>query len=126
MSAELSYVRLYADARGESHFEDVVLETDAQTHSSGALTQVSAPLPVDGLIFRRVVDETHSDLPHTAPRRLLIITLEGTAEVTASDGETRSFGPGSVVLVEDTTGAGHVTRPVGSAPRVTLFATLPS
>ena len=120
-----AYVRLYADAAGATHFEDVALGTSTERHSSGALTEVSALVPVDGLIFRRVVDEIESDRPHHAPRRMLIITLEGAAAVTVSDGECRVFGPGSVVLVEDTTGSGHVTRPVGSTPRVTLFAPLP-
>ena len=124
MSGQPDYVRLYTGDDGETHFEDVFLATEPQTHTSGALTHVSAPFPVDGLIFRRVIDERESDRPHTAPRRLLIITLEGEAEVTVSDGESRSFGPGSVVLVEDTTGKGHVTQPVGPGPRVTLFAPL--
>ena len=31
-----------------------------------------------------------------------------------SDGEVRRFGPGSVTLVEDTTGKGHTSRVVGS------------
>ncbi len=32
--------------------------------------------------------------------------LSGTCTITAT-GETRSFGPGDVLLVEDTTGSGH-------------------
>jgi uncharacterized cupin superfamily protein len=41
--------------------------------------------------------------------------LEGEFEVSASDGETRRFGAGSVLLVEDTTGKGHMTRALGEA-----------
>src|SRR5215468_8213673 len=36
--------------------------------------------------------------------------LSGTVEVTASDGEFRRFGPGSLLLLEDTHGKGHSTR----------------
>jgi hypothetical protein len=36
--------------------------------------------------------------------------LSGTVEVTASDGQSRRFGPGSLVLLEDTRGQGHSTR----------------
>jgi len=36
--------------------------------------------------------------------------LSGTVEVTASDGESRRFGPGSLALLEDTRGKGHSTR----------------
>jgi quercetin dioxygenase-like cupin family protein len=120
-----AYVRLYASTDGESHFEDVALASTMVTHTSGAVTAVSDLVPADGLIFRRVVEDVGGDIPadfHVAPYPVFIITLSGTAEVTASDGETRIFGPGSVVLVEDTTGRGHITVPVGDGPRVTLFA----
>jgi hypothetical protein len=120
-----SYVRLYVDTAGETHFEDVRLATAMQTHTSGALTAVSQLLAVEGLIFRRVVEDVETELAHNAPYPVFIITLEGAAEVTVSDGERRVFGPGSVVLVEDTTGKGHQTRPVGTTPRVTLFAPVP-
>ena len=42
-----------------------------------------------------------------------------------SDGEERRFGAGSVVLVEDTTGKGHVSRVVGSTDVVTAVIQLP-
>ena len=121
-----SYTRLYADADGETHFEDVHLPTRAETHTSGALTAVSDLVRVEGLIFRRVIEDVETGVPHNAPYRLLIIMLEGAAEVTVSDGERRVFGPGSVMLVEDTVGRGHLTRPVGDTPRLTLFAPLPA
>jgi hypothetical protein len=35
-----------------------------------------------------------------------------------------TFPPGSVVLVEDTSGKGHTTRRVGDEPRTTLMAPL--
>jgi hypothetical protein len=35
----------------------------------------------------------------------------------------RRFGPGDVLLAEDTTGRGHITRVVGTQPR--LYATVP-
>jgi hypothetical protein len=34
-------------------------------------------------------------------------------ELTVGDGETRRFGPGSVVFVEDTDGQGHQSRALG-------------
>jgi quercetin dioxygenase-like cupin family protein len=36
--------------------------------------------------------------------------LKGTMEITVSDGETRRFEPGSIVLAEDTHGKGHSAR----------------
>jgi len=120
------YVRLYADADGETHFEDVELAVEERSTATGARTAVSAAIPVEGLIFRRVLDDGDADSPHNAPYPVFIITLAGEAEVTTSDGERRVFGPGSVVLVEDTAGRGHVTRPRGGPARVTLFAPVPT
>src|SRR5437763_10711912 len=47
---------------------------------------------------------------HNAPRRQLLLTLSGETEYQTSDGARRTLGPGSVLLVEDTTGRGHQTR----------------
>jgi hypothetical protein len=41
--------------------------------------------------------------------------------ITASDGETRHIGAGEIVLVEDTTGKGHITKSSGDKPRQTIF-----
>ena len=47
---------------------------------------------------------------HPSSARNLFFVLSGEWEVTASDGESRRFGVGSVLLVEDTTGKGHSSR----------------
>jgi hypothetical protein len=39
--------------------------------------------------------------------------MQGAVEAEASDGEVRLFRPGSITLVEDTTGKGHRSRVVG-------------
>lgn len=39
----------------------------------------------------------------------------------ASNGETRRIGAGEIVLVEDTTGKGHITKSSGDKPRHTIF-----
>ena len=58
---------------------------------------------------------------HRAPRRQYVISLAGGISITASDGETRHIGAGEIVLVEDTTGKGHITRSSGGNPRHTIF-----
>ena len=40
------------------------------------------------------------------------------------DGSRRVFGPGDLLLAEDTTGRGHVSRALDPEPRVSLFITL--
>lgn len=123
LTGAVKYVRIYADAEGETHFEDLSPEMGAERYA-GAEWLISRPLEVGELWFRRVTTE-FPDEPHLAPRRQLIVTLAGETEVEVSDGETRRFGPGSVLLVEDTSGKGHRTRRIGDAIRETLFISLP-
>lgn len=95
---------LYTGDDGQSHFED--LDVPLEETSIGSLSEL---VPAPGVIFR----ETRpgwSDEFHCAPRRQFIITLAGLAEIACGDGTTRRFGPGDVLLAEDTTGQGHLTR----------------
>ena len=112
--------RIYAGADGESHFEDVEIPLHGAANSSS----YSALVPATGVIFRRSPADQYLDW-HPAPRRQYVITLSGRAEVEASDGEVRRIGPGTIMLAEDTTGKGHITRGVGTEERVSLFIPLP-
>lgn len=114
----MKYVRIYADERGESHFEDV----DVAAPPSGS-ADLSDMLPATGAFFRRGAPDAVRDW-HNAPRRQLVIALSGQFEVEASDGEVRRFGPGEILLADDTTGKGHITRTVGGQERHMLFVPL--
>lgn len=101
----MDIVRIYADADGESRFEDLTLDLGDLT--VGTLSTGSTELwPAASLQFRSVEQDFESDL-HTAGRRQLVINLVGSNVLEVSGGEVRTLGPGSVVLVEDTTGRGH-------------------
>lgn len=50
-----------------------------------------------------------------------MVAAQGEYEVTASDGTTRAFPTGSVLLLEDRSGKGHANRMVGDVP-VLVFA----
>ena len=122
----MRYTRVFSDPDGETHFED--LETAGETTraaESDLVGTVSETFPVTGVYFREVVEES-SRVPHNAPYPLFIVGLRGTFSIEVSDGEVRTFPPGSVVLVEDTAGEGHTTRRVGGEPRTTLMAPLAS
>ena len=116
----VQYFRIYTDASGESHFEDIDVTFTGQSYSS----DVSEMIAATGVIFRRSPADQYLDW-HPAPRRQFVITLSGEAEVEASDGEIRHIGPGTVMLAEDTTGKGHITRGIGHAERLSVFVTLP-
>ena len=116
----MRYFRIYAGPDGESHFEDVDVEFGQRRNGS----DLSALHPATGVIFRRSPADQFVDW-HPAPRRQFVVTLSGMAEVEASDGEIRQIGPGTVMLAEDTTGKGHITRGRGTEERLSLFIPLP-
>lgn len=108
---ELSYVRIYADADGESHFEDVVMPlATADLAPPMKPVSVSDPLPAARLLHLRAPQELDGSAWHTAPKRQFFYLLKGWVEITVSDGETRKFEPGDILLVEDTHGKGHSAR----------------
>ena len=62
---------------------------------------------------------------HPAPSRVLAIYLSGQGEIEASDGEIRAIGPGTILLAEDTSGKGHITRATGTEDVLVLILLLP-
>jgi hypothetical protein len=116
-----NYVRLYTGPDGLSHFEDV----EVPLTDNGAASMLSETLTVNGLNFRRNTLDYNRDY-HPAPRRQFIVNLSGAVEITASDGEVRVFGPGSIMLAEDTTGKGHISKSLGSEERLSLFVHFPA
>ena len=102
---------LYTDAGGQSHFRDIEVEWVEERRGS----KLSKRLPATGIIFRETQAEHDIDW-HPAPRRQYIINLDA-----ASDGESRVIGIGEVILVEDTTGKGHVSQHVEGKIRHSIF-----
>ena len=82
--------------------------------------RLSARLPATGIIFREVQPDYDLDW-HPAPRRQYIINLDAGVQITASDGEARVIGAGEVILVEDTTGKGHLSKAVDAKIRHCIF-----
>jgi len=107
---------LYVDAEGISHFRDIEVEWAEEREFS----KYSARLPATGIIFRETSPDYDLDW-HPAPRRQYIINLDGGVKITASDGESRVIGAGEVLLVEDITGKGHLSKSVGGKMRRSIF-----
>jgi hypothetical protein len=121
----VKYIRLYADDEGISHFEDLEFElSEADYAPPAAPLNVSAPVTVTQCLFFSVPQNWDGGW-HPAPRRQFWMHLAGEIEVEAGDGERRRFGPGSVALVEDVSGEGHVSRVVGHGPAAGVFVQLP-
>jgi hypothetical protein len=110
--------RIYTGADKRSHFED--LDIPLKPGNYGSLSEL---VPAEGVIFRETPVGGALDF-HVAPRRQFVITLAGLVEVECGDGTKRRFGPGDIMLADDTTGQGHITREI-QGPRKSLFIPLP-
>lgn len=118
VTAEVTLPRLFADTQGRSHFGDVRIPTVPKDFAPPAPPMyVSEPVEAKRTVFLVLPVGWHSE-PHPAPERQLMVFVKGTIEVTASDGERRSFKPGDFCLVEDTSGDGHTTENQASEPAV--------
>jgi hypothetical protein len=115
----MNLVRVFTGADGKSHFDDV----DVELNDLGEFGRVSTKWPGGGVQFREVSGDYHLDF-HVAPRRQLVVNLTGSVEIEVGGGEKRLLGPGSILLAEDTTGQGHISRNVNGEPRSCLFVHL--
>src|SRR5437870_2392827 len=108
----LEYTRLYSDEKGESHFENIRLDLALTPYAPPAPPlSLSAFTPTKQFGFMQAPAGWSSDW-HPSSGSTMFFVLSGEWEVTASDGETRTFGVGSVLLAEDTSGKGHTSRVV--------------
>lgn len=109
----MQYVRIFSDAAGESHFATVEVALHwADFAPPAPPVQLAEFTPALRFTFTAVPAAWSGDW-HPTPRRQLWVILAGRWEVTVSDGDVRQFEPGAAVLLEDTTGKGHISRIVG-------------
>ena len=83
---------------------------DQRTHFEELDVKDSEQIPVQYMSFGAF--DAYDEAEHPAPRRQLVIVLEGTFELGSADGVI-TLGPGEAFLAEDITGEGHTTRIVG-------------
>src|SRR5262245_7790444 len=107
---------LYTDSQGESHFRDLAVEWVEETRGG----KLSKRLPATGISVRELPPTYDLDW-HPAPSRQYIINLDAGVQITASDGEARTIEAGEVILVEDTTGKGHLSKAVEGKIRHCIF-----
>ena len=110
----LTYVHVYADASGASHFREEHFDFTRGRDNASSLHVLEAK---GGATLLRLKAGAVEDW-HNAPQAWFLIVLQGASEVTTSDGQVRHFGPGSVVLLDDTAGKGHQTRVVGKIDHI--------
>jgi len=115
----MTVVRIYTGPDNRSHFEDVQIPLK----STGKVGFISDLIRATGVVFRETGGDYNYDF-HTAPRRQYVVNLEGEVEIEVGDGTKRILRSGDVLLAEDTTGQGHISRAVAGKPRKSLFITL--
>jgi hypothetical protein len=114
--------RIYSGSDGRSRIAELPLDMRPFVDTEGAHGEATAMQPAAGITFRVSPPGYVLDW-HCAPRRQYSISLSGAAEIEVGDGTVARVGPGDVVLAEDLTGQGHITRVVGDQPR--LYAVVP-
>ena len=116
----IKVTRIYTGDDGKTHAEELEVPLSP---GNRATTELSEPVPVTSVQFRRNSPAYYIDW-HTAPRRQYVITLAGESEVEIGDGTRIRLHPGHILLAEDTTGQGHISRAIGSEDRISLFLPL--
>jgi len=113
--------RLYTGLDGLSYSEDIEMKVlpTAATSPTAVPTESAETVKVTGVQFRRQAPGYVNDW-HTAPRRQYVITLNGRSEVEFSGGQKVLYVPGKVVLAEDLTGKGHITRVIGTEDYISV------
>ena len=107
--------RLYTGADGKTKTEE--FEIPLTPRDSGS--EVAASVALTSLQVRRTTPQYFLDW-HPASRRQLVVTLAGESEIELEGGRTLRLGPGHILLAEDVTGQGHISRAVAGKDRVAL------
>jgi quercetin dioxygenase-like cupin family protein len=120
----VTIVRLYADEAGVSHYAEDTVGLKATDYAPPAAPlEVSEPEAAKRFVFVGGPPGWEGDW-HPSPYRQMVFVLSGCFAVGASDGETRSFGPGAALLLEDTVGKGHHTKVVSAEYGLTVMVHL--
>src|SRR5262245_43309796 len=116
--APIKVTRIFTGPDGLTHAEEITPKLTAS-----GLGELSEMIKVTGLQFRRQSPKYFLDW-HPATRRQYVITLSGRGEIELTGGKKIPLEPGHILLAEDVTGKGHISRGVGSEDRISLFIPL--
>jgi len=96
-------LRIYADADGNSHVEELPIAT-----KEGRIRRTESAA-VTGFTYADYPASSVEDW-HRTPGRQFSISLSGEIEVEVSGGKKHAIHPGDIVFLEDLQGKGHITR----------------
>ena len=111
--SRIDYLRIFADSAGCSHFEKPYLELAAKDYAPPAPPlNTSTPAAADRWVFLELPAGWYGTW-HPTPVRQWLVLMTGACEFEAGDGQRAVCQAGDLVLLDDTTGAGHQTRVLG-------------
>lgn len=113
----IKYTRLYTGDDGKSHFEKCSMHL-----VDSPIGQTTLPMNLSNATFGSIDDVREIDW-HNPPCRQYIIMLKGSMEIEVCDGSIRQFHEGELLLAEDLSGQGHITRATSDGSR--CYLTLP-
>ena len=109
--APIKVTRLFTGPDGQTHAEITELKMRPYTLHAGL--DESEPLGTSGSRLLRWPAGCDWGW-HNSTQRQYVTTISGRSEVEVAGGKKLALKPGDIVLAEDTTGKGHVTRCIGS------------
>jgi quercetin dioxygenase-like cupin family protein len=107
----MKFASIFADEQGETHFRQTdlperELAVGPPPNPTGQMSDFGAVTTMFAVSFAAGTEAP----AHNAPQPYVVIVLSGEGEVLVSDGESRRFRAGDLLLANDLTGKGHITR----------------
>ena len=107
----MNIIRLYTGSDGQTHKKNVEIKFSPTALYPNA--EASEAIKVSEAQFFRLPKGEVQDW-HRPAHRQYVVTLSGRGVVEIAGGQKIALNPGRVVLLENVTGKGHITRSTGS------------
>lgn len=119
----LVVTHIFTGPDGQSHAEQIEMAMSPAAPPTAGSIDASAVVGVRELRVLRTSPDYLSDFS-PGRNRQYVVMVSGRREIEVADGKKVQLGPGTVLLVEDVTGKGHLTRGVGSEDAVSIIVPL--
>jgi len=125
--SRFTYTRLYCTPDNESHFETITVDlakVDAAPPAPPIFVKANpaSRMALTGFDPRWGAQDLQARKFHPAPSAQFVVYLQGVMSITTTDGDTRHFGPGDVLRVEDIAPCkGHISV-VGDKTSFTMIS----
>ena len=125
MRRPVTYTRLFSDEAGESHLETatMTLETEQFAPPAPPLDVSATTRATEWRVLRFA--PAWAGGWHCSPCRQWMFVMAGAATVSTSDGSQCDLRAGSICLLEDTRGKGHLTTILGGDEVVIVAVHIP-